>query len=339
MGDIVFKGSNFVLMDISSELPRHRNFPYGANDILQPWDNKPAVKSQYYLLRKRLLNKMYCHQTAGGVKAVGRAAVEQTAQFSVNDPAWAKNYGKWSWTGRGRGWPAIPYTYFLPYAPEVAEDRWVIYKCHNEDWVTWHSSDNKNSVAIACQGYFKSRHIKNFVPASGCNGHPSDLQREVLEAFLVEYGALHLSITPTEILGHCDSPKPKLTCPGDDIEKMLVDLHHWRDADNKSHVWAGTESERPIHEYNNEKFKFTLGTWEKRQAALVFIGHDLGEFGPKKNGVDGEFGYHTRLAIEAQERVFGLPEDGMWDDRFEFILSLYLRGLGVTSEDLEALMP
>ena len=330
-GRIVFESDEFIVYDIHDLLARHKNWPFGAHDVEKPWNNKPAVSGKFYEIRDRTIVWFYFHQTGGSVSAHGFDAPVRTARFATRDPAWVqkkvRGVWRWTWTGRGRGWPGIGYPYYLPYAPEKYKGKIVIYMCQPPDMVCWHSRHNANSSALVLQGYFVSRHMRTFKCKPGQTGNPSDDQWTGLEAFTMKYVLEKLGVRREHLRGHCDSPKPKLTCPGDDVER-------W-----KNRVVAGKDSGFPSPDHHPpHAWILDLPDWSWRQAALVAAGHDLGSYGPKKNGVDGDPGDRTRAAVEAVEALLGLPVDGYWDDTFDAVFGSYLQGMGITKEDLEALI-
>jgi peptidoglycan hydrolase-like protein with peptidoglycan-binding domain len=50
------------------------------------------------------------------------------------------------------------------------------------------------------------------------------------------------------------------------------------------------------------------------QALLVALGYDLGDYGPKGDGIDGEYGSMTKAAVKAFEAANGVsPADGVAD--------------------------
>lgn len=323
---VVFEGSNFVIVDIQDALPKHRNFPRGSYDIINPKTGRAAVVGHYVEVENRQIDTLYCHQTAGSVSQSGIEAVIATTNFVINDPAWTLVGNIWRWTGFGRGWPGCPYTFFLAFKNIQIRKKSVILRCWNNDWVTWHSGDNLNSISIVCQGYFYSRHIKCFKPKKGCpDGKPSSFQLDALHGFIHEYAIASLGIKNTNIRGHYDSPKPKLTCPGDVIENEIEEVKRADD-------FPGLFVDGGILDYK-------LNTWEERQAALILLGHNIGKGGKLKNGVDGDAGDLTRLAIEAQEEIFNLEPNGYWDDIFDYRIRLELRCNNFTNEDIQALIP
>lgn len=306
----VFEGYEFLVVDIEVLLPRHENFPKGSFDVKKPWNGDPAVEGSYYKIQGREIDTLYLHQTAGSVTYGGFEAVRRTATFALSAPGWTKKGDIWAWNGMGRGWPGIGYTYYLPYRPATWKGKTIVYRCWNHDWVTWHSSHNKRSIALVCQGYFKSRHMRSFKPRRGCpDGKPSSAQMVAMQGFVLEYAIDYLGIEPDHIRGHCDSPRPKLACPGDQIEKFVEGVRQGKG----SPYLRGPGQEAPL--LSNH---LTLSTWEERQASLVLLGHYLGNSGKKNNGVDGDPGDLTRLAIEAAEETFGFPVDGYWDDKFDY---------------------
>jgi len=330
---IVFETEEIVIVNIADLLPRHKNWPYGANNVIKPWNGKPAVNGRHYKIANRRITKLYNHQTAGSITYEGFEAVLQTTKFMVRDPAWVKkvinDIEKWVWTGRGRGWPGCCYTFYIPWKPLFYKGKIVIFMCNELEIVSWHSSDNEESIAVVCQGYFKSRHMKSFRPKKGQDGNPNDTQVVALDNFIHKYAIEELGIPNTNIQGHADSPHPKLTCPGDTIESLYRRIQSGKEIELDKPEVLGLPSFTGFIE---------LDTWELRQAALVYLGHDLGKYGSKKNGVDGDPGRLTRLAIEATEEMMGLKVDGYWDDTFNFFMQMYLLASATHRDDLEALI-
>ena len=137
-----------------------------------------------------------------------------------------------------------------------------------------------------------------------------------------------LGISRFNIKGHFEAPKTKVACPVDMLEKMIM-------ADRDT-----TYDPSYIAPADVEAFGYyDLHRWVYRQAALVLLGFDLGHFGPKSNGVDGDPGDHTRLAIEAAEQAAGLPPDGIWDPVVEAAVSNLLFLDGVTEEQILQMCP
>lgn len=324
---IVLEYSSFVIYDVHDMLPRHKNFPHGTT-VLKP-NGKRAIPASwsYKWIPNRQIDILYSHQTAGSVYYDGFEALRQTYAFQTRDPAYTAD-GRW--TGRGRGWPSGCYTYYIPYKPVMYKDKPVIFQCWDHGWVTWHSSDNYNSIAIVCQGYFRSRHMRTFKPRRGCpDGKPSDLQQIALNGFYTEYAINDLGLKPQAIRGHADSPRPKPTCPGDLIEGM------YRAIQQNEPIPNLPPPDSPM--FLDVPNLLPLETWEDRQAALVLLGHDLGPYGRRNNGVDGDPGYITRMAIETTEENLGLVIDGYWDDVFDYQMKIMMLALGKDQSDLDAL--
>ena len=319
-----FEGKEFIIYDVHDLLPRHKNFPHGT-DVVKP-NGKRAIPKIWTFreIKDREVDTLYVHQTAGAVTYHGFEAVINTYSFMARDPAYTEE-GKW--TGRGRGWPSGCYTWYIPYHPIIVDGKVIIFQCWNKDWITWHSSDNYNSVAIVCQGYFRSRHMGKFRPKRGClDGKPSSNQLFAIEGFIAEYAMGKMGIVRENIKGHCHSKKPKAKCPGDDLEAVVIQVQN--DAD-------GVEFTQPGDMFDGVKTKIQLDGWKMRQAALVTLGHDLGPYGPWGNGVDGDPGYMTRMAIETQEELFAYDEpDGYWDDEFDSLVRQLLDEMGVDEDAL-----
>jgi hypothetical protein len=324
---VVFEGNNFIVYDVSDMIKRHKNFPHGSNDVTKP-NGRIAVRSAYHKMTDRDIRILYLHQTAGSVKISGFEGLLNTAAFTIRPPAW-NDAGKW--TGTGRGYPGEPYTYYLAYRPDKHEGKVMIFKVWDHDWVTWHSSDNHNSIALACQGYFQSRHIRRFRARPGCpNGRPSDDQMIALDGFVHEYAIGKLGIDPDSIRGHADSPRPKPACPGDHIENFYQGVYQ--------------DTAIPIIEDSDPPMlppllnMLELDSWKERQAALVCMDVFIGEGGAQNNGVDGDPGDLTRMGIESMEEELGLPIDGYWDDVFDYHLKIQLLARGVHQTHLAGCM-
>ena len=314
----VFEGEKFVIADIVKKLPRHSRYPYGT-DIINP-NGKRAVKGAYTTSPGRAIEKIYYHQTYGAY-APGIKGVRNTAHFFIADPVYDENSKR---KGGGRGWPGFAYTWYVCYEPEVVNGKYVIYQCNDLGTISWHTKGcNMKGAGIAFQGMFRSRHIKNFKPFKNTNGEPSEAQMICADAFWEEYAKEELGLTNRDISGHFEVGKK--ACPGDTLEHFVQFKQRNEDV---------TEFFQPAEVHSD---LIPLDDWESRQAALVVLGHDLGKYGNKKNGVDGKPGEKTRLAIEAQEEIMGLKPDGQWDDRFENLLKLYLHARGITQEQINAL--
>jgi len=325
---VVFEGTNFYVYDVHDLLPKHRNFPRGAYDVKKP-NGKPAVVGSYKDVHNRDIAKFYFHQSAGNVTRSGLDGLMDEAHFFVRDPAWDD---KGRWTGRGRGWPGFAYTYYLPYRPLVYNGKYIVFMCNKHETVSWHSGDNYHSEACVLQGYFYSRHIKTFKPKKGQDGHPSKDQMHTLLTFTDEYVIEHLGIDEKQVVGHYMSPHPKPTCPGDDVEYFL-------DGVQEGIIYSGTPDDVEEKVIQKVPGALKLDTWAERQAALVWLGHDLGNYGELGNGVDGDPGNLTRMAIETQEELMMLKVDGYWDDVFDFQIKMLLMALSCTQDDLEMLIP
>ena len=305
----VHESITYKLVYAVDKLPRHSNYPWN-------WRRS----SRYYDVPGREITKCYFHQKGGGY-IPGFGGVLRTGRFLVLNPKYDNN-GRW--VGNGRGWPGYSYTIDIPHRPVLEDGKFVVYQCQDWNTVSWHSSDNRKSISIALQGNFKSKHGGRFVPYKGTNGRPSMAQIDVIEDLTESFIKPKFGIENKQLLGHFESPRPKLTCPGDDISKWLM---RKRSQIFRSEILAEPD---PVLGYQ-------LDTWERRQAALVAMGYDIGEYGEKKNGVDGMPGEKTRLGLEAVERRCGLPVNGIWDHRLHWNMMELLRSEGITQEDIETL--
>ena len=307
---IVHESITYKLVYAVDKLPRHSNYP---------WNWKRS--SRYYDVPGREITKCYFHQKGGGY-IPGFGGVLRTGRFLVLNPKYDNN-GRW--VGNGRGWPGYSYTMDIPHLPEMEDGKYIIYQCQDWDTVSWHTrGDNASSISVALQGFFKSKHGGRFVPYKGTDGRPSKAQMDILEDLVESFIKPKFNIDDKSLLGHFESPKPKLTCPGDDISKWLM---------KKRHEVFRTEIAVGSSSHSN----YQLDTWERRQAALVVMGIDIGQYGEKKNGVDGMPGEKTRLGLEAVERMAGLPINGIWDVELHQCIKEWLHILGIKQEEIDDL--
>jgi hypothetical protein len=333
---VAFEGSNFVIYDITDLLPKHPNYPHGTSAV-KP-NGKRAIPAHWsYGNRGQKVVEAFVHQTAGSYQK-GYKGVFNTASFITRDPSYTVTKTdddgkptKWKWNGDGRGWPAMCYSYFFCYEPERTPDgKLIIFRCIPDDHKSWHTpSHNGKAIAFGFQGYFKSRHMGRFRPRRGdhTNGKPSQEQQDMLVASWEEYFKPTFGFTNDDVFGHFEAGK--LACPGDELESWVLNTR-----DSLPDAIPTKVFEAPF----NFPGSIELDSWERRQAALVVLGYDLGAYGPKKNGVDGDPGYKTRSAIEGLEESVGLPNDGVWDDRLEFLCQLVLFAMGSTQQDVDDLI-
>jgi len=218
---IVFKGSSFVICDVSDKLPRHKNYPDGSFAI-NPNTGKRDVNGAYKKEPGRKIKTIVVHQTAGGYNTPEKQLLN-TGSFFVRDPTWKWNAAKQTnlWTGEGRGWPGFAYTWFVPFGPDTHNDLWIIYQCNDLEMVTWHTGGGQNFAGggLAFQGYFLSDPGVT-EPMKGQNGHPSEPQLNILPAFWYEYAIPNLGAT--ELSGHWE--RGKITCPGDDLREKVQEI-------------------------------------------------------------------------------------------------------------------
>lgn len=312
----VWESPLVVLKYATNDLPRHDNYPFN-------WRHS----ARYYDLPNRDIQRCYVHQKAGGY-VPGFKGVCRTASFFVFNPGY-DNKGRW--TGLGRGWPRYGYTIDIPYEMEIESGRRVIYQCNDWETVSWHTKgDNDSAIAIGMQGYFKSRHLRRFHSGKGrseaIDGKPSEEQLEVLQDLWENFLIPKFGFSEEALRGHFEAPKPKLSCPGDFLERWI--LKRRSIGTRRTTIEIGPT---PVGNYE-------LDSWKHRQAALVLLGINIGEFGPNKNGIDGVPGEATRLGIEAVERASGMVADGSWDSKFEYTITKLLKLNNITQSDIADLI-
>jgi hypothetical protein len=151
-----------------------------------------------------------------------------------------------------------------------------------------------------------------------------------LDAFVREYAIGKLGIDPSNIRGHADSPHPKPACPGDAIETFYRGIQQDTVMPELEGAYPPALPVLPG--------MLLLSSWKERQAALVCLGHFIGETGKQNNGVDGDPGNLTRMGIEAMEDELGLKIDGYWDDVFDYHVKLQLLVRGIDQSHINGCM-
>jgi hypothetical protein len=246
-----------------------------------------------YSKRSQLISTVVFHQTAGGIKA-GLEGVKNTASFFVrpDDP---KTPGL-----EGRGWPGFAYTFYMPFEPELDEQgRYIGYQTQDEDVVSYHTGGAPNGygVALAFQGNFRSKGAPNN------GGDPSPAQMQVVDEWMQFFEGRYES---PKFTGHWEHGKD--TCPGWWLQNWIC-------------IYRGEE---PLPEPKSKGLGAGSGafaTWLDVQQALHSLGYDLGKYGPNKNGVDGDWGYSSRVALEKFQRDHGLTVTGVLDLETEGLLA------------------
>lgn len=277
---IEWVGKRVVLIKLNG-LARHPSFPYGHNR------RNPYVQREH-----RPIEKVIVHQTAGSFRA-GVAAATKLASWITRSPVFNE---KGKRVGGGRGFPGAPYTFVIPHHPDLHQGRYVVYRCWDDSWITWHSGSgwNKRSVAVGLSGMLRSRHAPRWSADYGRapSAQQTDALQDLVEGFLLpRYG-----LTTADVMGHFDCGK--VACPGDDVEIWIRKLRG-------EHVgWSPFGGST---EMSYEDKALDLSTWRKRQSALVSLGYWIGP-----SGVDGIPGPITRAAIEAFQSSSGLVVDGVW---------------------------
>lgn len=186
-----YLGRHIIVEDISDELPRQRR---------KSWHHRTSpVKS------------VTVHHVGGSTKLEGINAPIATAAFCSrrDDP---NKPGL-----QGKNWPGIPYHLYVSFAPEVIDKRIVVYRCQPDEANTYHADIwNNESVAVAFQGTFASRHSRFGL------AEPSHLQLEAWRE-LRGYLAERYELDAFEFWAHAWRGKP--SCPGD---ALVQSISEWR---------------------------------------------------------------------------------------------------------------
>lgn len=212
-GPIVFESPRFVAMDVSDQLPRHRNYP---------WNWRKSARHERRIIQD--IRRVILHHSAGNIWAPPRG-IQAQGRYFVRDPP-IKD-GKPDYRV-GRGWPGFGYTCYLPYAPLLYEGRPIVYQCQPWTEESWHTKGgNETGVALEIQGSFSNA-------AGGRN--PSPIQQQLIGPVVHEWLLPTLGLTSYAIRGHCDYTKP--TCPGWWLER-------WLRAARAGDQWPSVEEQAP----------------------------------------------------------------------------------------------
>lgn len=259
------------------------------------WPLNWRKSAGYRKVDDRRVKLAYVHHTAGPSRD-GLEAVIKLAGWITKAPKFQRDTGGQVVTrkvrgrdkpiriGGGRGFPGVPYTYVVPTRPALQNGKFVVYRCNDDDWITWHTrGHNADAVGIAFCGNFASRHAPK-----ASTRDVDDTAFDAGTSFILDYLLPRHGLTGKDIRGHFDAGKA--ACPGDQLEA-------WVREQRGEHVdWAlpdGPEDDRP------------LDTWEQRQIALAALGFDVGV-------IDGVWGFDTRGGLEAFQEHAGLVVDGVW---------------------------
>lgn len=283
-------------------LHRHPNFPRGLG------------RSAYVERKGRTIRKVFVHHLAGSFKR-GLKNATALANWISSDPIYAKNPDgtpmyrtvrgkrKPKRIGGGRGWPGVPYTFLVPFWPEMVDGLLEVYRMWDDPWHTWHTSKhwNRDSVAVGCGGSMNTRHAPKWSERAR---DPEATQFVALQSLVMDYLLPRYGLTAEDdLMGHFDAGKP--ACPGDVLEAWVRTQRgeevDWIDPARLP--WETETEPRPEPVLSRR----TLDTWEKRQQALIDLGYDLGHW-----GADGEPGYYTRMAVESFQENAGIIVDGIW---------------------------
>lgn len=267
-------------------LTRHTNFPFNHRS-----------SARYREIQSRKVEKIFVHQTAGS-KRRGLDAAARLSEWITRNPKYGQRKGKGKMVriGGGRGFPGAPYTFLVPYVPDVQGGRFVVYRLWDDDWVTWHTKgNNRVGVGVAFAGSFRTRHQNKFSDHS-----PHETAMLAGTTLIEKYLLPRYDLKPADVSGHFETGKP--TCPGDDLEAWVRRLRgekiRWLDEDKKF-------DSRPL--YNHE------------QKILAFV-----ELGFDREGAELDCREGFRMAVECVQDESEIVVDGIWGPQTERAVRLLL---------------
>lgn len=256
----------------------------------------------------------------------------------------------------------IAYTLGVDHQPELTlEGRVVVWLFNDPEAVSWHSgspgkdsarftewrrrqgpgnSANQYTVGLNLSGFFASAGYPESHPdepskrasAKGLAGnliaHPSTEQAQAVWGVYCwlrkEFGA-----TPDSVFGHVDSGKA--ACPGtsamalvDAIRREVItndrELDRW--LSGRDDIWE--PGGWPMARWGGSP---SVDYVTECQRLLVAAGYDLGNYGPNNDGVDGQWGKASRLALMDFEESAGLLVNGQPEEADYQALLTHVEGV------------
>lgn len=290
-------------------LARHPNFPYNQRRSAR-FVRRPSR------LREGGIQALYVHQLAGPFK-LGLSSAIGLADWVTRSP---KFNGAGKRIGGGRGWPGAPYTFHIPFFPEIVDGKATAYRLWDDVWHTWHTGAGRNGTgaAVGMGGMLRTRHAPKWSARAARD--PNPVQFACMETLVLDYLLPRYGLTPASGLsGHFEAGKP--TCPGDVLEAWV------RKQRGEAVTWLepgrAPWDDRDPEEGPPAESRVNLESWTARQSALIDLGYDLGSW-----GADGVPGYYTRAAVEAFQENAGIVEDGVWGPQTEKSIRIALAASG-----------
>lgn len=267
------------------------------------WPKGHGTSSGYYKINQRRIRRIYLHQSAGssrdGIEAPTRIAewIIKAPRYKVDEAGnLILRNGRKIWIGGGRGFPAEPYSFVIPTRPTVEDGRSVVYRCWDDEWVTWHTRrGNRTGVGVCFAGKFATRHAPQF-----SDQHPTTSAMAAGADLILNYLIPRYNLTLDDLSGHFEMGKP--TCPGDALEAWV------RERRGEGVDWFHGDEDVTEPELDNRD----LYTQKQRIRALRDLGFDAWW------DLNEPEGY--RLAIEAVQLAGGATVDGIYGPQSERVL-------------------
>lgn len=158
----------------------------------------PAGDRSLYRVEGRRVEEVFVCQT-GGARAHGTSAAYQYAEWMV-----------------ARGHLAQPHTFFIPSTLESVKEKFEVYRCWDDNWITPHTAGCADrAVSICMAGRFRSRHAYGDERATA----PDPEAMEALVSLIDDYLVPRYGLKTGSLRGAFDAGCP--ADPGDYIEHWI----------------------------------------------------------------------------------------------------------------------
>lgn len=214
-----------------------------------------------------------------------------------------------------KGWPGMSYHYWIDTDGKV-------YKINNHNDVTWHDSNNWDSIGVCVHGYFHPDY----------NNKPTKAQLKSLKELLDELCTKHpeFPADQNDVVGHRD--RWSTACPGNEFYPFVVDYKNklgqvdWAKGENMSNgdefgqtVKKSTQYDKiceylgysqPFHDISAETIINSIKGWKGRISELEGkLNNFLSIKARAADGEEREVGWYIAEWFNRSEQVSRLKEE------------------------------